>query len=101
MADEADRAQDTMEGLEKHMLAASRKPAPFATGKCLYCETPVEDELLFCDKECHSDYEYEQSVRAKQQATQEFFGRHSGIPAGSSAEESLTVHKQPLTGLLS
>jgi hypothetical protein len=97
MADEADRAQETMEGLERHMLAASRKPAPFATGKCLYCDTPVADELLFCDKECHSDYEYEQSVRSKQAATREFFDRPTGILSGFSGDDALTVHKQPLS----
>lgn len=78
MADEADRAQETMEGLERHMLAASRKPAPFATGRCLYCDTAVGEELLFCDKDCHQDYEYEQSIKAKQTATVEFFAGYRG-----------------------
>lgn len=76
--DEADIAQATMESLQDHMIAASRKPVPVPTGRCLYCDTRVHEEALFCDKDCHQDYEYEQSIKAKQTATVEFFGGYIG-----------------------
>lgn len=90
MSDEADQAQATMESLHEHMLAASRKPVPVRTGHCLYCEAPVHEEALFCDTECHKDYEHEQSIRAKQTATKEFFGGGMAM-YGGTGEDSLRI----------
>lgn len=36
------------------------------TGSCYYCLSSVAQRLVFCDADCHGDWEYEQEVRRKQ-----------------------------------
>ena len=88
MSDIADKAQEQMERLHQHMITNSVREVPTPTGFCLYCDERVDDGKLFCDKDCHEGYEYEQSVRAKQRAPVDFFEGYRGPGfAGEVREE--------------
>ena len=68
MADEADLAFDSEQRHLTHALAAqrSRRTGLRATGACHYCGN--EDGFqsrLFCDKDCASDWEYEDALRRR------------------------------------
>lgn len=62
--DDADRADARIENVVDDALAeARRKPRLIAAGFCHYCAETVQPGHLFCDKECASDYDYEQARR--------------------------------------
>lgn len=58
MANNADRAQGTMDQLESKILAV-RKHVPNIKpkGTCHYCKDEVNELQLFCDGDCAGDYE--------------------------------------------
>jgi len=69
MADEADIAYDSEQRHLSNALAAQRSRSNVrlqAMGACHYCGN--EDGIqrrLFCDKDCASDWEYEDALRRK------------------------------------
>jgi len=59
MPDELDQIQERMERDEE--LRKKYTPKPIAiksTGKCLYCDVPLDDDRRWCDKDCMIDYQY-------------------------------------------
>lgn len=64
MADIIDTANDAAELFLADSIASTKhKPLPL-TGNCHYCGEEVDAH--FCDKDCASDYEYEQNIKRKQ-----------------------------------
>ena len=50
--DDADISQERAEKEAPHLLAASRKPeGPIATGRCLWCDEVVGDNVRWCPGE--------------------------------------------------
>lgn len=45
-------------------LAAARRgaPGPLATGRCLNCETELDDRRRWCDADCMGDWERRQEA---------------------------------------
>ena len=59
MPDELDAIQDRMEQEEELRKKYTPKPVVIKSiGKCLYCGTPLEGDLRWCDEDCRDDYEY-------------------------------------------
>ncbi|CAA0365262.1 conserved hypothetical protein [Alteromonas alvinellae] len=59
-ADPVDKASAIEEESRQRAIAAARanaKPTLLAKGSCHNCEEPVEDQKLFCDADCATDYE--------------------------------------------
>ena len=54
--DECDSAERTIEQ-ELTRNLAKRKHQLQAVGFCFNCNEPIRDGLLFCDIECHHDFE--------------------------------------------
>lgn len=66
MADEADMANDMAElSLQMALRNVNSGPKLQPNGLCYYCESHVEGEKLFCDKDCADDYEKEQRLRKR------------------------------------
>ncbi|MDR3088105.1 MAG: hypothetical protein LBU45_09210 [Azoarcus sp.] len=66
MMDVVDIAQSAVERLEE---AARRfgpgghpAPGPKATGRCLWCDEPLEDGRRWCDSDCRDDWERAKGV---------------------------------------
>lgn len=60
MADEVDMTTERQEREGAYLVAASRKPAgPVATGRCLYCDDIVADEVRWCTAVCRDGWEKE------------------------------------------
>lgn len=60
--DDADRAEERIENTIADALAeVRRKPSLLAVGFCHYCGEAVAPSHLFCDKDCASDWDYEQA----------------------------------------
>lgn len=57
--DIADKAQQHIEREHALALAAarSRKTGPEATGECLWCGEPLDDDRRWCDAGCRDDWE--------------------------------------------
>jgi len=63
MADDADRAGEREEIFRAVALAVRKPTGPRATGACLWCGEPVEDERRWCPGvECRDKWE----AKAKQ-----------------------------------
>lgn len=59
MADDADIANDLQETfLQKSLERTRSRSVPVFTGKCLYCEDPIEIGR-FCDSHCRESHEQE------------------------------------------
>jgi hypothetical protein len=57
--DELDQIQERMEQEEELRRKYTPKPIAIKSiGRCLYCNTPLDGELRFCDSDCRDDYEY-------------------------------------------
>lgn len=58
MADEADRANDQMEEILKRSIAYTimKKQMIKATGVCLNCGEPLDQERRFCNHACMIDW---------------------------------------------
>lgn len=64
MADDADRAEERIENTIADAIAAvRRKPILLAVGHCHYCGEMTHPGHLFCNKECATDWDYEQARR--------------------------------------
>jgi len=59
--DEADRTEENAELYNRTALYKSRKPEldVIATGECLFCGDPVNEQRRWCDAECRDDWEKE------------------------------------------
>ncbi|SFK92572.1 hypothetical protein SAMN05216302_102135 [Nitrosomonas aestuarii] len=57
--DDADIAGDRIDAERERMIAQARKSQPeaVATGACLFCGDPVEDQMRWCSPECRDDWE--------------------------------------------
>jgi hypothetical protein len=61
MADFGDEAQAVNERfLELALSRRVREEGPVATGRCLYCEEPVEKGRRWCDADCRDGWEKDQ-----------------------------------------
>jgi hypothetical protein len=60
MSDDIDRANDEVQNrLEETLSSIDVQEVPTnETGKCLWCEEPVENKKRWCSKECQTDHEY-------------------------------------------
>lgn len=56
MSDAADDAQDNIELTMAIALKAPRETGPQPTGYCLNCDTPVANDMRWCDHDCCSDW---------------------------------------------
>lgn len=68
-ADVHDRAtleeqRELERNLARHRAAAQQQSRLQPKGYCHYCDEPLNEGQLFCDKHCSDDFEYEQSRRA-------------------------------------
>lgn len=61
MTDEIDMATDTIQRELENQIAHSRnalvKRELQPNGHCYYCNYPVDELRIFCDRECAEDYE--------------------------------------------
>jgi len=59
MSDDVDRANDEVQNRLKETLSSVDVEIPVnETGKCLWCEKPIDDKRRWCTKECQTDHEY-------------------------------------------
>lgn len=66
MSDDADRAQWRIEkDLQLAMEHARSAPGMRGHGCCHFCEEPVTDDALFCDRDCRDDFEREEAARLR------------------------------------
>jgi hypothetical protein len=66
VADEADRAQDSIDFAMKMAVDKMKNsPGLRPVGLCYYCGEEVKGDLRFCDKDCLSDWQHEQNCRAR------------------------------------
>jgi hypothetical protein len=66
MADEADKADEMIE----RQMAAAIKAIQGNTrmrpiGLCYFCQSEVEGDARFCDKDCLADWQKEQDCKAR------------------------------------
>lgn len=55
--DDIDRANALAERERQAAIAARKPEGPRATGRCLWCDTPLELSRRFCGPECRDDWE--------------------------------------------
>lgn len=62
--DPIDAASIREEEILADALAAARRgaPGPLATGRCLNCETELDDRRRWCDADCMGDWERRQEA---------------------------------------
>lgn len=68
MADEADVAGEFQEAFLASSLAAQRtkvSDSPKATGKCLFCDEPIQPKARWCDKDCMDDWQREEDAKRR------------------------------------
>lgn len=85
MADEADIAFDSEQRHLTHALAAQRSRSAVLrpAGSCHFCGNAEGiEQRLFCDSDCASDWEYEDSLR-----------RRLGLPGAARLAPSATAPK--------
>jgi hypothetical protein len=61
--DEADRAQQEIEALERAVHPYKRVPELIANGFCHYCGAAVRDGLRWCSSECGWAWQHEEERR--------------------------------------
>lgn len=60
MADEVDRTTERQAREEMYLRATAMKPrGPVATGRCLYCDEIVADDMRWCGAPCRDGWERE------------------------------------------
>lgn len=64
--DEADRASlEEERALREATYRASRTPHLKPTGVCHWCDEPVEENRIFCDRDCREDWERAEAARER------------------------------------
>jgi hypothetical protein len=57
MADEADRAEDSIDAMLNAAINKRHEAGPKATGRCLWCGVKLPPGRRWCDAECRDDWE--------------------------------------------
>jgi hypothetical protein len=66
MSDEADIANEQIELSRMAAIEACRHQLGLIPkGSCWFCDEPLADGHKFCDKDCASDYEFEEAALAR------------------------------------
>lgn len=56
--DQAERAADTfLQASIQSARSAAKHRALLPRGSCYFCDEPIKQPKLFCDKDCSEDYE--------------------------------------------
>jgi len=66
--DQIDRANDLADQEREARIAAVRAQAargPVATGRCLYCDEIVADDVRWCSTECRDEWQHEAAARQR------------------------------------